>query len=179
MLFNEYENWESFRSTYAKNPKEGNIVLIKHLASDLQNWNNDKLHKFLYMVYGQWPQTKLRAVLIRGVTRAFQTKFYMELYGKPISDIIKIEDEKAIKELHLGSKGIIMEVTNETTGEKVVKKFKDEFSQKLGSMKIEEIIAWAKEVGVSQEKIDKHKDKPLGLAKMNFGNLIRAKLKKT
>lgn len=177
MLFNEYETWDAFQSAYTKNPSEGKLILIKHLIADLQSWNNERLHKFLYKVHGRWPQTRIKSALIRGATRAFQTKFYQELYGKPISDTIKAEDEKAIKELQLGSKGIIMEVPSESGEKTVVKKFKDELSQKIGTMSIDDVITWAKNLGVPQEKIDKHKNKPLGLAKMNLGNLIRAKVK--
>jgi hypothetical protein len=175
MLFNEYETWDAFQAAYTKNPSEGKVILIKRLISDLQKWNNERLHKFLYKVYGKWPQTRIRTILIRGATRAFQTKFYQELYNMPISDLTKSEDEKAIRELRLGSKGIVMEVPTEN-GEKKVKKFKNEFALKIGTMDITGIIAWAKSLGVPQEKIDKHKDKPLGLAKMNLGNLIRKRI---
>ena len=62
--------------------------------------------------------------------------------------------------------------------EKKPKKPKSEFSQKIATMKLEEVITWATTLGVPQDRINQHKDKPLGLAKMNLGNLIRGKLGK-
>jgi uncharacterized HAD superfamily protein len=54
-----------------------------------------------------------------------------------------------------------------------------EFSQKVKDMPLDQLISWAKELGIPDEKVAKHKDKPVGLAKMNISNLIRPKLKKS
>lgn len=54
---------------------------------------------------------------------------------------------------------------------------KSEFAEKVSSMTLEQLITWALEAGVPQEKIDKHKDKPTGLAKMNISNMLRARVK--
>jgi DNA-binding transcriptional MerR regulator len=58
------------------------------------------------------------------------------------------------------------------------KKPKSEFAIKVAGMTLEQLIEWAKELEVPQEKIDQHKSKPAGLAKMNISNLIRSRIPK-
>jgi hypothetical protein len=70
-----------------------------------------------------------------------------------------------------------VEKPTEVTEKKPQIKSKSEFATKVTSMTMEQIISWAREVGVPDEKITQHKDKPLGLAKMNLSNLIRSRLK--
>jgi hypothetical protein len=50
----------------------------------------------------------------------------------------------------------------------------DELAIKMKEMSLDELINYAKELGVTEDRIVKHKDKPIGLAKMNIGNMIRA-----
>jgi hypothetical protein len=57
------------------------------------------------------------------------------------------------------------------------KTYKDDISKKISELNLEQLLKWALELGVPQEKLDKHKDKPLGLAKMGIGNMIRARSK--
>ncbi len=58
------------------------------------------------------------------------------------------------------------------------KKPKSEFAIKVSGMTLEQLIEWAKEVKVPQEKIDQHKSKSPGLAKMNISNLIKSRIPK-
>lgn len=56
------------------------------------------------------------------------------------------------------------------------KKPKSEFALKVASMNLEQVVAWAKELSVDQEKIEKFMKMSTGLAKMNISNLIKKKL---
>jgi hypothetical protein len=178
MLFPEYESWELFKSSFQIKENEGKYSLMSHMSKDIDKWSTERLLKFLHMVHGLWPQIRNRPMLSRGVKRAFQKKFYKEIYGNDPLPHIEINDEKVKQELHLGTAGYEVTMNVESDGGiKIVKKtFKDDFAKKIGTLDLNGIITWAKEVGVSEDKINKHKDKPLGLAKMNLGNLIRKRV---
>jgi hypothetical protein len=171
MIFTELETYESFLITYGN--KAGGVTALFNFGLDLEKWSYDRLSQFIFTAYGQYPSTSKKAI-IRCIKRIIQAKFYRDIYGNNPPDSVKEADEKVKMSLGLHNNGHREEVRDMPTVKKVQPK-KNEFSAKISSMSIDQIIEWARQVGVAEDKICKHKDKPVGLAKMNLGNLIRNK----
>lgn len=199
--FTEFLDFDAFRKTFEVQGEGSNICLIIRAKRDIEKRSVDSLLELFHALTGKWPLQTSKEVLVTTICRVIQTKFYSRLFDKEPPEQILQADQGMLALVGLGdNKPVIlkpkpqqrkrceMESAKETTQEettqeetkekKTTKKPKSEFSQKISTMSIEDIIKWAQELGVPAEKIDRHKDKPLGLAKMNLGNLIRPKLKK-
>jgi len=201
--FTEFLDFDAFKKTFeAQGEGSSNICLIIRAKRDIEKRSVDSLLELFHALTGKWPLQTSKEALVTTICRVIQTKFYSKLFDKEPTEQILQADQGMLALVGLGdNKPVIskqkpqprkrceMESEKETAQEakettqeetkKTAKKPKSEFSQKISSMSIEDIIKWAQELGVPTEKIDRHKDKPLGLAKMNLGNLIRPKLKKT
>jgi hypothetical protein len=172
MIFTELETYESFINTYGN--RAGGVTALFNFGLDLEKWTHEKLSQFIFTAYGQYPSTS-KKVMIRGIKRIVQAKFYKDIYGNNPPDSVKEADEKVKMSLGLHSNGTHKEEVRDMPTVKKTKQPKNEFSAKISTMSIDQIIEWARQVGVAEDKICKHKDKPVGLAKMNLGNLIRNK----
>ena len=138
-------------------------------------------------------------VLRMGAKRAIQTRFYKYLYGKEIPRSVVDTDRVYCVQMGLTDIKIDDAITHNVNPtddallapvaidhiepEKEVKpekkNRKNKFQKKVKLMTIEELYTWATELGLSQEAIDKSKDKPSGLAKMYISNIIATALRKS
>lgn len=204
VAYEEYQNYEDFKKAFGEGfetiKKAGNAI------DNLPDWDLENLIHILYNKFPHLPEGKSKGAkagrtetLRRGVKRAIQKRFYAEIYGKPPKQSVFDRDAEAILALNLSDTPYVpppkpVKTTGIGKTESIpvegtslhlapakrprTEKPKSEFGAKVATMGLDEIIAWANELGVPQENIDKHKAKPLGLAKMNLSNLIRARLPK-
>jgi len=170
MIFTELETYESFLSTYGNG--SGGINAIVNFGVDLEKWSTERLSQFIFEAYGQYPSAT-KQMMIRGIKRIAQTKFYKDIYGNDPPNSVIETDEKVKLSLKLHN---THEKEVGSMPIQKVKQSKNEFSAKISSMSVDQIVEWARQLGVTEDKIIKHKDKPIGLAKMNIGNLIRNKI---
>ena len=175
MELSEYLDFENFRTTFGA---QG--AYLQNAARSIEKLNIDALRQLIYELFGMWAQTKDKQTLIAGVKRGIQTRYYKQLFGREPTEAILARDEEVKKSLIL--KPMEVQMTEATTpvtpeGAKPEKpKQKTEFALKVKACSLDDLIKWAIDVGVPQDKIDKHKSKALGLAKMNIANMIRARI---
>jgi len=172
-----YETWEAFKKAFSKYGTS--IKMLRGAQKDIENLSLDGLRSLTYQLYNKWSESSRRQTLIIGIKRKVQANFYEQLYGKQPSEAVIKLDKIAESLLCLSDKqpGFVKQQTTEDGKVTKPKTYKNEFSKKIAGLGLDEVIKWALEIGVPQEKIDKHKGKQLGLAKMNISNMIRAKLK--
>lgn len=184
----EFLEFESFKRIFSRENESSLINAMIRAGVSVELCNKEYLTDLINKFTGKWPYNNNKKCLILGVKRLMQSRFYKEIYGeeKPkavddkdviIMDMLKLCDEKVVeKEVVVIEKLIEPKPKKERKVREKVVKHKSEFSQKVSGMSKDDLLAWAREVGVDQVKIDKHINKPLGLFKMNIGNLIRNKL---
>ena len=196
----EYLDFATFQATFGTTISTSALTQASKAIDNLLKWD---LENLVHLLYKKWPHNRDEKAWKLGVRRAVQARFYKEIYGHDPSEavlarnleaeeLLQLSEEippetkvrKPPKEKKVKMKRIIVPpegVEIQPGLNKYVvlmpKKEKTEFSKKIAGMTLEEIIKWATEVGVSPDKIEKHKSKPLGLAKMNISNMIRAKVK--
>lgn len=157
--------------------------------------------RFYVQIYGREPSQQMlkrdeksRELLALSEEPAEETKQAKKTTKKKKAGVMETKEEgkqsepqnsPAVTPTPAPSVPVVQAATPEATGTPVtptetpkVKKEKTEFSIKVSAMSLEDLIKWAQELGVEQAKIDRHKDKPLGLAKMNISNMVRARLEK-
>lgn len=83
---------------------------------------------------------------------------------------------KILREVENIKNGIIEVPATPLPKEPTRKKDISKESERIKASTVEELIQWALELGVPQDRINKHIGKSIGLAKMNIGNLIRGRL---
>lgn len=200
MAYEEYQNYEDFKNAFG----EGFATIKK--AGDtidrLPDWDLENLIHLLYDKFPHLPEGKTKGArdgrsetLRRGVKRAIQKRFYTQIYGHPpaqsvfdrdaeaimalnLSDVPYVPPQKVIKTPSIVKTEAILADSGPAPKRPRSEKPKSEFGAKVATMGLDDLIKWAHELNVPQENIDKHKAKPLGLAKMNISNLIRARLPK-
>ena len=196
----EYLDFEVFKETFGKGISVSALSQASKAIDNLPKWD---LEHLVHLLYKKWPHNRDMKAWKLGIRRAIQARFYKLIYGHDPSPEVLARDKEAEELLKLleeppeetkikrepKEKKVKMTKNKPVPGETVTpivpadspilpKKEKSEFSKKVSGMSLEEVIKWATEVGVEAEKIDKHKSKPLGLAKMNISNMIRAKVEK-
>ena len=147
---------------------------------------------------------KFRKDLISGAKRGLQAKHYKQLYGKEPSENVTKIDQWHQENLKLSDQEYVNSNGHSPTLKKLkikpdakrsdnmdkpenkkenkpideaMKQKLAEASAKMKTMSLDELIKWAIELGVPQDRIEQHKNKPKGLAKMNIGNLIKGKIR--
>jgi|APFre7841882654_1041346.scaffolds.fasta_scaffold19591_5 hypothetical protein len=200
--FTMFTDYEAFKKLFGEDSAHN---ILTKAGRVIDNLTQEELIDLIHQHLNKYPQNTRRDDLIASAKRLVQTRFYEQLYKKKPSSDVLVRDEEFIKRLCLSdeypSKKKVVKVlattpatssilitpsTTEKTTEKTEKppkekkpkKPKSELSQTIATMKLEEVITWATTLGVPQDRINQHKNKPLGLAKMNLGNLIRGKLNK-
>lgn len=196
--FDEYLDYDQMVKSFFPNGagcEEGIGVLLR-AGQSIEKFNQDGLIGLLYTIYKKWPTNISKPILIRAAKRAIQTMHYERIYKRPPSKTVLDTDQECIDLLKLADTRPVKTQAKERTTmmsnqadnvsnkpevekPKKVKPPKNEFSAKVAVMSLDDLIKWATEVGVPQENINKHKAKPIGLAKMNISNMIRARVKKT
>ena len=191
----EYLDFATFQATFGTAVSTSALTQASKAIENLPKWD---LENLIHLLYKKWPLNRCEKDWVLGVRRAVQARFYKEIYGHdpseavlarnleaeellqlseeipPETKIRKPPKEKKVKILGTESSKVIID---EAASFPKPKKEKTEFSIKISGMTLEEVIKWATEVGVPADKIEKHQSKPLGLAKMNISNMIRAKVK--
>lgn len=188
----EYLNFTAFKETFGKGVSVSALTQASKAIDNLLKWD---LENLVHLLYKKWPHNRDEKSWKLGIRRAIQARFYKEIYGHDPSPEVLARDKEA-EDLLLLSEEIPETKTKPPKDKKVKKpqvgentemttsdapkpkKEKSEFGKKISGMSLEEVIKWATEVGIPAEKIDKHKSKPIGLAKMNISNMIRAKVEK-
>ena len=192
----EYLDFATFQATFGTTISTSALTQASKAIDNLLKWD---LENLVHLLYKKWPHNRDEKAWKLGVRRAVQARFYKEIYGHdpseavlarnleaekllqlseeipPETKIRKPPKEKKVKILGTESSKVIID---EAASFPKPKKEKTEFSIKISGMTLEEVIKWATEVGVPADKIEKHQSKPLGLAKMNISNMIRAKVEK-
>lgn len=200
MAYEEYQEYEAFKKAFGG----GSIDTIKKAGDAIDSLTEWDLENLIHILYGKFthlPEGKTEGAkkgrletLRRGVKRVVQTRFYTEIYGHPPAQSVFDRNTEAALALRLFDEPYVPPPKPEKKtppAEKVAKaetsklarppkaaKPKSEFGAKVAGMELADLITWARELGVPEENIDKHKDKPKGLAKMNISNLVRARLPK-
>jgi len=187
----EFLELESFKRIFCRGDNESTMNALHRASNSIELCNKKFLIDLIHKFTGKWPHNQDKASLISGVKRLVQSRFYKDIFGKDKPESVEKKDALSIANLMLKDEKkehepkIMVAVVDEKPKDKPKKekkirekvvKHKSEFSQKVSGMSKDDLLAWAKEVGVDQAKIDKHLNKPLGLFKMNIGNLIRNKL---
>lgn len=184
----ELSDFNSAESLLEKFKADYPSQILGKISLYLENLNPYGLAYLINKLTQKWPTIKTKNILIAGLRRIIQTKFYKDIYKtEPSKNIIK-RDKQLIENLNLSEekpnwidnpeldiKPIKIKKIKIST-EKTIKPIKTENTY-IPITSLEELIKLALELGVEQIKIDKHKDKSIGLAKMNIGNLIRNKQK--
>lgn len=203
MELEAFLDYDKFKQTFGNQNSIKDI--LEATGKVVDNMLQEELLDLINKQTGKWPHNLIREDLTTACKRMIQRKFYEQLYGKKPSQDIIDRDEHFMKILNLQDtfpekpkpkekKASIpkppkppkppmspmspISPSPKPLQEPKPKKSVSEFGQKVINMNLEQLIAWALELGVPQERIDKHKDKSLGLAKMNISNLIRPKLPK-
>lgn len=175
------------------NPK--GLILLERIGKHIESLNDMGARELVHMLYGKWPHNPNTTEIYTGAKRAIQARYYERFYGHPMPQRVKDVDEKHTKILLLKDKPYVPKPKekskrpkklNKKKNKKPAKKPKREktikprtkFSIKISNMDLQQVIDWATQIGLEQEKIDKHKNKPIGLAKMNISNMIRSRLSK-
>jgi hypothetical protein len=187
----EFLDFESFKRIFRRDGQSLIFAMIR-AGDSVELCNKEYLIDLINKLTGKWPHTHNKKCLILGVKRLIQSRFYKEIYGedKPktvddkdahVMEMLKLCDNKVElkEEIVVEDKPEEPKPKKEKKVREKVVKHKNEFSQKVSNMSKEDLLTWANEVGVDQMKIEKHLNKPLGLFKMNIGNLIRNKLSKS
>lgn len=172
----EFTEFETFQTRFGKDGAGPTLQRVGTAIENLPQWD---LESLVHILYEKWPQNTAREILVAGIKRAIQTRFYQQLYHQEPSSDVLARNIVLTQHLNLTDTPYIAPEKSavEEHPKKKRSKPQTEFGQKISDMNLEQVINWALEAGVSQERIDKHKSKPLGLAKMNISNLIRGKLK--
>lgn len=181
MDLSEYLDYETFVRVFSNGNITNKTDMLHRAGTSIDRLSISALEQLIYNLFGAWPHILRKEILTRGVKRGMQRKFYEQLYGQPASESVIINDEQAKQAMNLRPERKGITVQTEVADEhgipkKVNKHYKSEFAKKVSDMSVEALAKWAIEVGVPQERIDKHISKPAGLAKMNLGNLIRPKV---
>jgi hypothetical protein len=187
--FNEFVIY--FRGDPEK-PQPSHLDLLNRVSIYLEGFTLSGITEIIYRLYGKWPHCDNKDILINGARRAIQANFYSKLYDREQSIKVLEKDKEILAKLDLRDtprsanveKKVIASIKKtERKQEKEriqqmpkTQRPKSEFSQQVATKSLEEVIKWAQELNISKEKIDKHKSKPLGLAKMNIANLIKGQL---
>lgn len=178
--------------------KFSGLELIDKFSKFVDNLTDVDVIRLLVYFYRKHPVEGVSQDVLRmGAKRAIQTRFYKYLYGKEmppsIIDIDKIYCSKMgyidVKVDEIISNGnpaddaLLAPITEQFAQEPIIikpekKNRKTKFSKKVKLMSTDELYDWAAELGISQEAIDKSKNKSRGLAKMYISNIIAVVLRK-
>lgn len=168
------------------------LEVLTRFGNYVDGLDGKHVREMLHVLHGKWAHTTSVDEVRRGVKRAIQRRFYKEIYGNDVPESVVKADDRCLEALKLDDEPFVNKQPQHLKKFKPPKKNSQpakekpkkppkpmsRFSLKVAGMTLEQVIQWAQEIGVPQERIDKHKDKPLGLAKMNISNLVKGKLRK-
>lgn len=182
---------EFFRREKDGDNLSGMILLLRFIEM-IDRTQPKVIRSIVHTLTGKWPHVKDDNELKQGTKRIIQSRYYQELYHRPIPDNVRTADQEMIERLLLRDVPYVAPQPEHLKKYKPPKpkpkadrpprpkhvKPKTRFSLKVAKMSLEQVIDWANEVGVLSDKIDQHKAKPLGLAKMSIANLIKGELRR-
>jgi hypothetical protein len=181
---------ESQRYPRDEDKSPNGLEVLTRFSRYVDGLDGKHVREMLHALHGKWAHTTNLDEVKRGVKRTIQRRFYVEIYGNDVPKSVVKADDRCLEALNLHDEPFVQkqpqhlkkfkppqQKTSRERKEKTPKPT-SRFSLKVAGMTLEEVIQWAQEIGVPQERIDKHKDKSLGLAKMNISNLIKGKLRK-
>lgn len=164
--------------------------ILDRFSNYVNGLDNKSIREIIKLLFHKWSHNPRTTILKRSIKRSIQNRYYKEIYGFEIPAHVQKTDDKCFEELILKDEPYtppqppqLKEFKPPKPQKQAKKKEKPpkpttKFSKKMQELDLPDVIKWAKEIGVPEDKIAKHKEKPLGLAKMNIGNLIRNKLRK-
>lgn len=193
-FLSSYEDLQTFLQRERDNGKElSGITVLSRFSDFIDKLDNKHIIGVIHELYNKWPHVIRISELKRGAKRAIQRRYYSEIYRtdeipqKVIDSdercivLMDLRDEKYVapQPVHLKQfKPPKPKKIRERTSTPRVRKPRSMYADKVNDMSLEDLIKWSLEAGVPQERINKHKDKSIGLAKMNISNLLRHMLKK-
>lgn len=168
------------------------IVKIEELSrrfAEIGKINTPKLRALFKDLTGKEASTSDRQRLKDAVCYLIQGRNWVNIQGAEETDAVKKRRKRAIELCFSGETStkttISEEEERQERGEQETMATKakprhvgDETGQKLEGKSIAEVIDFGKKLGIPVEKLEKHRDRPVGLARMALGNMIRAALKK-
>lgn len=194
MDVNLKESFESFLNFFKKDDEESisGWIAFDRFGRHIESLTIDGLKDIIYSHYGKYPNCRNRLLLQQGVKRIFQTLYYKELFGHEISERVKKRDASAINRLDLGDKPPTKPIPAPKNKKEKIRKAKESTRRKkpmdntektklsvmINKMTLDQIIGLAAQCEVPKESIQRFKTKPLGLAKMGLGNMIRSRVGK-
>lgn len=188
-------DYNAFRQHFTQPQDEGKeisgLTYLDRYGKHIERLNLKALGKLLFQLYGKWPHCRAREHLVRGAKRAIQTKYYENIYDRPISGNVQKEDAKCIAVLDLKDEPYqepqpqqLAPKTPKPTKPKrptqtkpQIHPLRPEVAQKVSEMDIEQLTEWAKKCGADKEKLENCQKKKPGLAKMGVGNLLKGRLR--
>lgn len=190
--YDQFLDFETMMRVYGWSSESPISSLIRSFK-DIDNLTVDGLTELIFLLFNKYPGTNNIDLLRHGVKRGIQIRHYERVFGSKPSEKLLTTDEDVISMLglqdapHVEPSSIVVEKVKEKPKELKPKKEKKqreckdvkpktEFSAKIKAMSLEEVIKWAREVGISDDKIQHHSSKPLGLAKMSLANMIKARI---
>lgn len=202
MEFEEFLDFSAFQNKFGFSTSQ---ALLK-AGQSIEGLTKEDLRGLVQLLYGKYARNEQRRILVAAAKRGLQARFYSQLYKhEPTEDVIQRneESEKTLDKLEVDFDEAVFDARKDarkrhkrTRRKKKVeqvmektrtvvqepraprqKKQKSEFGVKVSGMTLEELISWAQEIGVSEERIKKYQGMPKGLAKMNISNLVKTKLK--
>jgi hypothetical protein len=189
--YDQFLDFETMMRVYGWSSESPISSLIRSFK-DIDNLTVDGLTELIFLLFNKYPSTGNIDLLRHGAKRGVQMRHYERVFGNKPNNKLLIIDGDVISMLGLRDTPfepppIVEEKVKEKPKELKPKKEKKqreckdvkpktEFSAKIKVMSLEEVIKWAREVGIPDDKIQNHSSKPLGLAKMSLANMIRARI---
>lgn len=170
--------------------KLSGCTLLQRLSQYIDSLNIDALHKLAHVLYRKWPHCQNKYIIAMGIKRALQTRYYTTIYNRdtiPNSVLkmdlkyktdMKLHDQPYQKPIKQPSKKSTIRQLKPKPNKPKPTRSINKFALEIKKMTLEQVVQWAVKLNISQDKINKHINKPLGLAKMNISNLIRNQLKR-
>jgi hypothetical protein len=186
--YDQFLDYDTMMVVYGGSSGGSPISSLIRSFKDVDNLTVEGLTELIFLLFNKYPSINQVDILRHGVKRGIQIKHYEKIFGNKPSNKLLTIDEDVISLLGLcDNKHVepsVIEVKVKRILPKKEKKIrerkevkpKSEFSTMIQGMSLEEVIAWARKVGISEDKIQHHSLKSLGLAKMNLANMIRAKV---
>ena len=185
------DSFDTFLKNY--NTKSG-IYALNRFSAYLDTCKVGTLTDIIYHLFKKYPGINNKEIIALGIKRKIQSNFYAYLYNSDQPEDLRKKDEMIFIQLALTDikntnlnhypkpkkvMPLIKEIKVKEVKEVRVKREppSDEISVRCRESTIEQLVVWAKELNISEEKIKKHESKGKGLAKMYLGLIIKGAIK--
>ena len=180
-----FSGFEKFKEIFSKPSDKDTISPISLLfrSGDLiDSLNTKSVVNSIHRLTGKWPHNKNVELMKKYLKRYIQLLYYKDFYGEETPQRVIKDTDKFYEALKLSDEKPTIKKKPEV--EKPKKEPKKEPNKKptmklfskIRTMELDEIEQWARELGVSDESIEKNISKPGNYAKSYMANAIKYKL---